>query len=79
VTDHGIGLASGDRERIFLRFERAVPLRNYGGFGVGLWIAQQVVEAHGGRIRVASQEGEGSTFTMEIPLAAPHGVGEEAV
>lgn len=70
VRDHGIGFPSEDRERIFLRFERAVPLRNYGGFGIGLWVVQQVVEAHGGRIRVASQEGEGSTFTLEIPLGA---------
>jgi signal transduction histidine kinase len=53
--------------RIFGRFERAVSATNYGGLGLGLYIARQVVEAHGGQISVTSAEGEGSTFTVRLP------------
>jgi signal transduction histidine kinase len=69
VTDHGIGIEPRDQERIFERFERAVPDRHFGGFGVGLWIVRQVAEAHGGRIRVSSSPGAGSTFVVELPLS----------
>ena len=69
VSDHGIGIAKVDQERIFERFERAVPERHYGGFGVGLWVARLVAEAHGGRLQVRSAPGEGSTFLLELPLA----------
>jgi signal transduction histidine kinase len=73
VNDHGIGIAPEDHERIFERFERAVPLQHYGGFGIGLWVARRVVEAHGGTISVSSAPGQGSTFivTLPIPPAAP--------
>jgi signal transduction histidine kinase len=71
VTDHGIGIAPTDQARIFERFERAVPERHYGGFGVGLWVARLVAEAHGGRIAVESLPGNGSTFTLELPLGEP--------
>ena len=47
---------------------RAVPAEHYGGFGIGLWVVRQVVEAHRGTIRVSSQEGEGSTFVVELPI-----------
>ncbi|WP_224246926.1 hybrid sensor histidine kinase/response regulator [Hyalangium gracile] len=67
VKDQGIGIAPEDRSRIFERFERAVSVRKYGGFGLGLWIARQVVEAHGGRIQVDSTPGQGSAFTVELP------------
>ena len=67
VTDHGIGIAPEDHARIFERFERAVAVSNYGGFGVGLWLASRIVEAHGGRMSVASALGHGATFTVEIP------------
>jgi signal transduction histidine kinase len=68
VTDHGIGIAPADQLRIFERFERAVPTRHYGGFGLGLWIARQLVEALGGTIRVDSTLGAGATFTVTLPL-----------
>ncbi|RKH43947.1 hybrid sensor histidine kinase/response regulator [Corallococcus llansteffanensis] len=68
VRDEGIGISAEDRARIFERFERAVPGRNYGGLGLGLWIARQVVEAHGGRISVDSAPGAGATFVVELPL-----------
>ena len=67
VTDRGIGISADDRERIFGRFERAVPEKHYGGFGVGLWLARVIVEEHGGTIGVVSSPGEGSTFTVSLP------------
>ncbi len=68
VRDHGIGIAPEEQSRIFQRFERAVPARHYGGFGIGLWAARQIIEAHGGAVRVASEPGAGSTFTVELPI-----------
>jgi signal transduction histidine kinase len=70
VSDHGIGIASDHLDRIFDRFERAVAPLSYGGLGLGLYIAKQIVEAHGGTIRVSSELGIGSTFTVELPLLA---------
>ena len=59
-----------NQARIFERFERAVSYRHYGGFGVGLWIARELVEAHGGTIRVNSAVGEGASFTIDLPKAS---------
>jgi PAS domain S-box-containing protein len=70
VRDEGIGIAPEASERIFGRFERAASARNYGGLGLGLYIVRQIVEAHGGTITVTSRPGEGSTFTVEVPLDA---------
>jgi signal transduction histidine kinase len=67
VRDGGIGISPEDHGRIFERFERAVTGRHYGGFGIGLWICKQIVEAKGGQIRVMSQLGEGSTFEVSLP------------
>ncbi len=67
VRDHGPGIRIEDQARIFNRFERAASSRNYGGLGLGLWIARQVVEAHGGVIRLDSEPGQGATFTVELP------------
>lgn len=67
VRDRGIGLAPDDQARVFERFERAVSLRHYGGLGLGLYIAAQIAEAHGGSISVASRVGEGAIFTVRLP------------
>jgi signal transduction histidine kinase/DNA-binding response OmpR family regulator len=67
VIDHGIGIETDQQRRIFERFERAVATREYGGFGLGLWIVRQIVEASGGRIELESRPGEGSTFTVVLP------------
>lgn len=67
VRDHGIGIAREDEARIFGRYERAVSGRHYGGLGLGLYITHQIVSAHRGTIRVQSEPGEGSTFTVELP------------
>ena len=69
VVDHGMGIAAQDRVRIFEKFERAVPARQFGGLGLGLWITRQIVEAHGGRIAVGDTPGGGATFTVELPLS----------
>lgn len=69
VEDHGIGIAPEDRERIFQRFERTTDAKAFSGLGLGLYIVRQIVEAHGGSIRVESQLGSGSTFLVELPLS----------
>jgi signal transduction histidine kinase len=68
IRDHGIGIAPEDLDRIFGRFERAVPTRKYGGLGLGLYISREIIRAHGGDIRVESWPGQGSVFTAEFPL-----------
>jgi signal transduction histidine kinase len=67
VRDHGIGIAPEHLDRIFGRFERAVSVRHFGGFGLGLWIVRQVVEGFGGTIHVESEPAQGATFTIELP------------
>jgi signal transduction histidine kinase len=69
VSDRGIGIPPEEQARIFEKFERAVSERHYGGFGLGLWVVRQIVEAHGGSIHVASEAGQGSTFVVELPLS----------
>ena len=71
VRDEGIGIAPNHQSRIFERFERAVSSRNYGGFGLGLYVCRTIVEALGGTISVQSELGRGSTFTVELPRSGP--------
>ena len=71
VSDAGIGIEPDALPRLFGRFERAVSDRHYGGMGLGLYISRQIVEALGGRIDVASQPGQGATFTLRLPRAPP--------
>jgi signal transduction histidine kinase len=67
VVDHGVGVPDDARERIFQRFERVASSRNYGGFGLGLWIACEIVRAHHGSIRVDNTLGGGATFLVKLP------------
>jgi signal transduction histidine kinase len=72
VTDQGLGMKASDTVHIFDRFYRADVSRSrehIEGYGLGLSIAKKIVEAHNGTIEVASTLGEGSTFTIKIPLA----------
>jgi len=71
VVDRGIGIPPEDQARVFDRFERAVPSQHFGGLGLGLYIARQIIEAHGGEIRVESVPGAGTTFTVLLPREAP--------
>lgn len=69
VADQGIGLAPGAEERIFNQFERAVNANEVSGLGLGLFITQQIVVAHSGRIRAESEgPGKGTTFIVELPV-----------
>jgi signal transduction histidine kinase len=70
VRDHGVGISPEAQRRVFERFERAVPPEHFGGFGMGLWLARHIVEAHGGQVRVASSPGEGALFEVTLPLSA---------
>jgi signal transduction histidine kinase len=70
VTDTGVGISFEDLPRVFDRFYRVdkARSRNLGGSGLGLSIARWIAQAHGGDIRVESREGEGSKFTISLPI-----------
>ena len=68
VRDEGVGIEAEALPRIFDKFERAASARNFGGLGLGLFIVRQIVDGHGGTIRVASEIGRGTTFVVELPL-----------
>ncbi|MBK3760001.1 hybrid sensor histidine kinase/response regulator [Stutzerimonas frequens] len=68
VRDHGIGISPQSLERIFCQFERAEGSESSAGLGLGLFIADQIVRAHNGRIQVHSEEGQGSRFRVLLPL-----------
>ncbi len=71
IRDRGIGISEANRSRIFQRFERAVTQSEHGGFGVGLWLANQLIVAMGGTISIESPPGQGATFLVTLPLKAP--------
>jgi two-component system phosphate regulon sensor histidine kinase PhoR len=70
IEDHGVGVAKADQARIFERFYKVDRARvRGGGTGLGLSIARHVINQHGGRIWVESEEGVGSTFSFALPIA----------
>ncbi|MDO9405547.1 MAG: hybrid sensor histidine kinase/response regulator [Polaromonas sp.] len=72
VQDQGRGISEADQQRIFDQFERAAGDDDgSGGLGLGLFITRQLVKAHGGSIGVHSREGEGSVFSVTLPLMPP--------
>lgn len=68
VKDQGQGISDEDQKRIFHRFQRAVAASEVSGLGLGLYIAREIVEGHGGKISVKSDLGKGSVFTVQLPL-----------
>ncbi|NVJ23605.1 PAS domain-containing sensor histidine kinase [Myxococcus sp. AM011] len=68
VRDSGQGVPEKDRERIFERFTQGDNAQRTGGMGLGLYIVRQIVEAHGGHIRVEDSPGGGATFVVDLPL-----------
>jgi len=75
VSDHGIGISEEDRSKLFQSFERlhAYEKHTIAGLGLGLRVCRILVEAHGGRIWVESEQGKGSTFYFTVPLADERG------
>lgn len=69
VKDQGIGIAEENQKRIFQRFERAGPVAETGGLGLGLYIVRSIVEMHGGKIELQSELGRGSTFEVRLPIS----------
>jgi signal transduction histidine kinase len=68
VRDRGIGIEPQVLARLFRKFERGVSERHYGGLGLGLYVTQQILRAMGGSVSAESTPGQGSTFTVELPL-----------
>ena len=68
VTDQGVGISTDDLPHIFERFFRTTSTKAE-GLGLGLYITRMLVEAHGGRVWVESEQGKGSTFYFTLPLA----------
>jgi signal transduction histidine kinase len=70
VSDTGVGIAPDDVDRLFDKFEQARSRATRGekGTGLGLYITRQLVELHGGEIKVESKPGHGSTFSFTLPI-----------
>jgi signal transduction histidine kinase len=81
VIDNGIGIPANEQARIFQRFYQVEKhlTRRHGGMGLGLSIARDMVEMHGGKITVDSLEGKGSRFMLHIPITLPAPTAEERV
>jgi two-component system, OmpR family, sensor histidine kinase VicK len=73
IVDHGAGIAPEQQGLLFQRFARlrTPDTANVRGTGLGLYISRRIVEAHSGRIWVASEPGRGSTFSVEMPIDPP--------
>lgn len=71
IEDRGIGIAAGDQQRIFEKFERAAPIEQGTSLGIGLWLVKGMTRALGGTIDLTSAPGAGSIFTVKLPRKAP--------
>jgi PAS domain S-box-containing protein len=71
VMDRGPGIPEGQLERVFGRFERAVSARHFGGLGLGLYVAREIVLAHGGTVRAYNRDGGGAAVEARFPIREP--------
>jgi PAS domain S-box-containing protein len=80
VQDRGLGIPQEAQKRLFQRFYRAPNIAdmNISGMGIGLFVVHEIVNRHGGTIEVESTEGEGSTFSIHLPLVSPPVPGVDA-
>jgi PAS domain S-box-containing protein len=78
IADRGPGIPEDDLVRIFERFERASPIRHFGGLGLGLYVSRRIVEAHGGSIKASNRSGGGSCFTIRLPVRPAIGTSSSA-
>ena len=77
MADHGPGLAPGEENKVFEKFYRG-PRTRPGGLGLGLSIARQLVEAHGGKIAGHNRENGGARFSIILPIGEPMQLPSEA-
>jgi two-component system sensor histidine kinase KdpD len=77
IADHGHGLAPGEENKVFEKFYRG-PRTRPGGLGLGLSIARQLVEAHGGEIVAQNREDGGARFSIHLPIGEPMRLPKEA-
>lgn len=72
ISDHGIGIPASAQPELFQQFYRApnAEQQQISGMGIGLFVAREIVQLHGGEITVESEQGKGSTFTVRLPLSA---------
>jgi signal transduction histidine kinase len=69
VADSGCGIPAADLQHIFDRFHRGSNVAGIEGSGIGLASAREIIESHGGTIEVASEEGQGTTVTVRLPIS----------
>lgn len=68
ITDSGMGISEDEHAKIFLRFYRSASAHEYEGVGIGLYLVRQIIVGQGGYIKVKSEIGKGSTFSMFLPV-----------
>jgi two-component system CheB/CheR fusion protein len=79
ISDNGIGFNDHYREKIFMLFHRLNTRDNYEGSGIGLAVTKKIIDKHEGHISATAQEGNGSTFRIELPVEKSNGFGDSGI